>query len=69
MYGPMLTWVDVEHRQFGDADVVQDFSTLLGDLLAGFGPDLTRLHVDEVLAMYWLTRSSSVALRNLTPFS
>ena len=41
--------VDVEDREFLVARLVEHFSDLLGDLLAGLGVDLAGLRVDEVL--------------------
>ena len=47
--GADIDVVDVEHRQLGDADILERLQELLGDLVAGLGPDLARLRVDEVL--------------------
>ena len=41
--------IDVEDRQFLDAELVDRLEQLLGDLLAGFGVDFAGFGVDEVL--------------------
>src|SRR5215831_20855216 len=40
--------IDVEHRDFPVALVMQDFEHLLGDLGASLGVDFAGLHVDEI---------------------
>ncbi|GJE72800.1 hypothetical protein CHKEEEPN_4361 [Methylorubrum podarium] len=47
--GADIDVVDVEHRDLGDADVVERLEKLLRDLVAGLGPDLAGLAVDEIL--------------------
>ena len=47
--GADIDVVDVEHRQFLVALLVEHLERLLGDLLAGLGVDFAGLRIDEVL--------------------
>ncbi len=47
--GTDIDVIDIEHRQLDDADLFEALQELVRDLVAGLGPDLAGLLVDEIL--------------------